>query len=859
MAFERIGIGGVLTIDETKYVGGIKRASKETTQFIGKVNTGPASVNRFGNAMTMMASKVKMAAAGMASGMNKMMGGIQNLAFAAMPLSIGLGFAFKQAVDFEKQMSNVGAVTLAGAQDMKALNEEAERLGIVSTFSATQAAEAQEQLGRAGAEAHQIIAALPGVTAAAAADDMELARASEVVAGAVKGMGLEWDQASRVANVLAQASAKTMTDIDGLGEAMKMAMPTASQLGMELEDTVATLGIMADGMLKGTMGGTSFTNMMNKLSRPTSKATALMEKYNVKLTHMKNGVEKLRSPAAIAEEFAAKIEEAGNPMDKMAVSAELMGLRGMKAFNALSRAGAKGYGELKGLLDNSTKAFGGVGVAAEMSRRRLDNVWGALNLLSSSLESVSINLFKGLLGPMKETFQEVTAGLNSFLFMMKALDDQTAENTKSSKWYKSAVELVGESGAETALQVAKGVQDAIAMMKQAWTDLTENVKKFGIFVNDSVDTQKFMKWVTIIGIAVGAVGPLLMSFIVLKFLISGVIGLVTGAATFLAAAFWPVVAVLAVIGIAFSFLRKENESFGETASRVFGSVKTWILGVYNDAVLPFIDGIKSFWIPMIDDLGETWGSLVSEVKVLFADLFESFSSTGDSMAVNWKTVGQVLMAVFSAVVKVWTFGAKLIVNAFKLITFPVRMVLQLVENLAKTFAEFAYGSGKDSPTVFIRRLGLSIIDFLISPIRILIKGIIDLASILGAADLVPAGLKTFAEKGFTGLVFPEKDAGVKVKPPAAVGAGAAAAASSLDAEKKAKTIELSDGAAKKMADAVKAGTKDKKTQVDLKANLCVDGEAMSVATARHKTEVKERSGEKFKPWQKVAMLDRGVV
>ena len=888
MSFERIGIGAFLTVDEKQYVDGMGRARDANGRFVASVKQTPGPIGAMGRAITFMATKVKSSFAGIRAGFQKITGGLQSLAIGAMPMTLALGVGVKSAVDFEKQMSNVGAVTLASSKDMATLKNEAQRLGIVSTFSATQVGEAQEFLGRAGAKTTDIMQALTGVTNAAAADDMGLAEAADIVSTAVKGMGLEWSDANHVANVFAATSANSKTNISSLGEAFKMAMPTARLFGMTVEETATVLGKLHDSGLKGTMAGTSFTNMMTKLAKPSAKGRELIKKFGVALVGTDG---RLRSMGAIAEEFSKKVDASGTVVDKVAVATELFGLRGIKAFNALANTGAKGFTELQTTLEGSSEAFGGVGVAGEMARRRLDNVDGAIKLLKSSLESFSIGLFDKLLSPMKDAFKGVTRGLNAVMFLMQALNESDFD--KKMNLYKQAVGEVGEEGAKSALAVAKGVNEAIKTMGEAWDAGIKKIKEFGALFGKSFDLEKVVKWAVIIGIAAGAVAPLILALGILKFVIGGVIAIMTGVGGILIAAFWPVVVILGVAAIAFSFLRKENESFGQTAMRVWGNIKEWVLDVYNNAILPFINGITDAWIPAINVLGETWNNLVTEVKSLYSGLFESFNQDSDSFMVDWRTVGEVFAFVITAAIDIAMNAFRGLVWVVKQVIRPIRHILELVKNVAAAFGTMFGGQVMKG----LQRLGAAMLDFLLTPIQVIVGWVIKLAETLGAGDLVPKSLRTYVDKGFTGLIEAgeEKSTNItskkaKIIPSKGIGKNefergkfgampsdqdmaleygvgsaeditdAQVARSISDASSRNKADGISQGA-ESLEQAVKKGViegqKEQCLEANVTSNLSVDGDALNKSSSKSKTRLNERSGGKMTPWQYRQILESG--
>lgn len=71
--------------------------------------------------------------------------------------------AIGTAASFEKSMSAVRAITRATEDEFGVLEKEARRLGAVTQFSASQAAEGMRFLGMAGFDTNQIVAAMPNV------------------------------------------------------------------------------------------------------------------------------------------------------------------------------------------------------------------------------------------------------------------------------------------------------------------------------------------------------------------------------------------------------------------------------------------------------------------------------------------------------------------------------------------------------------------------------------------------------------------------------------------------------------------------------------------------------------------------
>tara|TARA_R100000655_G_scaffold71369_2_gene109746 strand:+ start:1853 stop:4117 length:2265 start_codon:yes stop_codon:yes gene_type:complete len=183
-----------------------------------------------------------------------------------------LSSVISQFMEFGKAMSEVKSVMLGITNsDFKRLTEQAKLLGATTANTATEIANAQANLARAGFSTSEIEASVKAVSDLANATGMEMAEASDIIAVGVRAFGLEASEAVRVADVLGMAASKTNTTVAELGEGMKFVAPVAKQLGFSIEETSAMLGKLADAGLKSTLGGTALRKIMLELGPAISK------------------------------------------------------------------------------------------------------------------------------------------------------------------------------------------------------------------------------------------------------------------------------------------------------------------------------------------------------------------------------------------------------------------------------------------------------------------------------------------------------------------------------------------------------------------------------------------------------------
>lgn len=199
-------------------------------------------------------------------------------------LGIGTGVALKNAVEYETAMNRVKAVINDASEGaMAQLIEKTRELGTTTTFSMTQAAQGMEFLAKAGYKTAQILETVPTVLKLAAVEGRPAGQTSEDLVRILNSFGLAADQAARAGDVLAKIANESTTSMSGLVEAMKFAAPIAAGLGMQIEETAAYIGVLADRGIDASMAGTAVRRMMERLSDPTKEARNVLAELGVEI------------------------------------------------------------------------------------------------------------------------------------------------------------------------------------------------------------------------------------------------------------------------------------------------------------------------------------------------------------------------------------------------------------------------------------------------------------------------------------------------------------------------------------------------------------------------------------------------
>ncbi|MDK6374789.1 MULTISPECIES: phage tail tape measure protein [Aerococcus] len=346
---------------------------------------------------------------------HKMMGWGAALTAGVTTPIVALGKrAVETGINFEQQMSRVGAVTQASGSDMKRLTQTAKQLGADTVFSATESAQAMELFGQAGFDANEVISAMPGVLDLAAVSGKDVALAAESMAVAMNGFGIEAENATHVADVFAQAAVSTNAEVKDMAEGFKYVAPTASNLGMSIEEVAAAIGILSDNGLKGSTAGTSFNRMLTSMTNVTGPAAKAMDELGISFTDARG---ELKPIPQIIDELNGALHGMTDAQ-KQAYLQTIFGQQGSRAMNTLLKEGSGRLVNLTGELQNST------GAAEDMADTMNDNLAGSIEEMMGALETAGIEITEALAPIITEVAEKVADLARSF----SELSDEQQQN-----------------------------------------------------------------------------------------------------------------------------------------------------------------------------------------------------------------------------------------------------------------------------------------------------------------------------------------------------------------------------------------------------------------------------------------------
>lgn len=351
-----------------------------------------------------------------------------------------IGMGIKKSINvftaFDDVARRVQGTTGASAETMELLRYQAKELGRTTSWSASEAAEAQFEFAKAGFSTNEIIAATSGILDTATASQMGLAEATELTAGALRMFGLDASKSTQVGDMLTKTASSTTTDVQDLAEALKYSGNGARQFGLNLQQTLGILGKLGDKMLKGSEAGTGlqavFASLLNK-----QKANMLID-IGIQLTEDGSYRNILDIIDDIREKTAGMEEAERNPLIQ-----SVFGDQGSRVMNNILSMQKDEIRNLIGEIENSS------GFSKDLATTLNAGLGGSFRNLTSATEGLAIAfgeyLEPSIITLLNGVTQIVTAGtgfvewLNSGSYLATGLTTVVLELTAGFVAYKGAI------------------------------------------------------------------------------------------------------------------------------------------------------------------------------------------------------------------------------------------------------------------------------------------------------------------------------------------------------------------------------------------------------------------------------------
>lgn len=450
--------------------------------------------------------------------------GIAAAGVAATALGVA---AIKMAADFDASMSTVQANTGASADEMNQLRQAAIDAGADTIYSATESADAINELGKAGLSTSDILSGgLSGALNLAASDGMAVGDAAELMATTLKQFNLTGAQSSQVADALAAGAGKAVGSAHDLGLALNQAGMVSHSFGISMQETTGTLAAFANSGMIGSDAGTSLKTMLISLANPSTKAANLMEELGINAYDAQGNFIGLSGLAGVLKDKLSGLSQE----QRNQALATIFGADAVRAANVLYEQGSEG-------IDDWTKAVSQSGFAAQQAAAKNNNLKGDLENLSGSFESLMISLGEGGQGPLRSLVQTLDTLVDGFsqlpapvqqgivLFTAfaggsVALHKAMAPLNSSSSQFAQTLGLIADPG-QRLIGLGSGIASAFQTWGATFGSAESQINTFGTTISRSQGVMAGFKnlgsgIVSLLGgpwgIAIGIAGAALLAF-----------------------------------------------------------------------------------------------------------------------------------------------------------------------------------------------------------------------------------------------------------------------------------------------------------------------------------------------------------
>lgn len=355
----------------------------------------------------------------------------------------------ESALELEQALAEVQAVSGATREELEALKAAAEAGGAATRFSTLEAAQGLGELARATGSAQAAIAALPSTLSLAQAAGFGVAESAQLITTTLTQYGLAADQAARVSDVLAQAANTTTADVQGLGNALSYAAPLAKILGLDLEQTTAIIGALADQGFRGERAGTALRSVFSEMLDPASDFGKALRELGIETTDFTEIIEQLGKKGQLGQDALLKLDAAARP-----------------AILALVNSGGAALRQLDADLR------GAAGAAEETAAIMGRNLSGAAEQIKDTFDRTRRSLVEPLLEPLRVELLyladelETFAASPAFAELKESLTDLFTEAALAVRSFLQETDFE---------QLARKIRDGIGDAGEAVTEFKENL------------------------------------------------------------------------------------------------------------------------------------------------------------------------------------------------------------------------------------------------------------------------------------------------------------------------------------------------------------------------------------------------
>jgi len=373
--------------------------------------------------------------------------------------SIDVAATFESAI-YKFQAVAGDALEKAGFS-FDAVRKKALELGASTQFSAQQALDAMTELVKGGVAVESVMSdATDATLALAAAAQLDLANAAEIVAKQLGVWGATGVTAAQVADLLASAANASTVDVEELALGLANVGGSARVAGLSFEEVVQTMALISPAFSSAADAGTSLKVFLSRLVPASDAAAEAMRNLGL-LTE--EGTSKFFDAEGrfIGMEEAAGLLSAAvrylSEEEKLMALNTIFGSDAIRAAAAIAEAGWQGYEA----MGQAMRDAGGAAAAAATMQQGYSYTVDQLN---AAIETLQITIGSALLPFMTQLVAKTADNINAFTAWVSGI--LSAEDPVAA--LANQLGLVGV----TTDSVRQAFTDLTTILQSTWNALT---------------------------------------------------------------------------------------------------------------------------------------------------------------------------------------------------------------------------------------------------------------------------------------------------------------------------------------------------------------------------------------------------
>jgi len=316
--------------------------------------------------------------------------------------------------ELDQILHSLKAITNSTSVEMAGMSETIKNSAASSIYSIGEIGKSLTLMAQAGLTAGESVNTLKATVNLATGTLETLENTADLMTSTMTSYNISTIEAARVSDILAIACNNSKLSIDKLRTSLNYVGVIAAQSGLSLEETSASLMVLADRGMKASTVGTGFRQVLDKLIAPNEKLREAYQSHGIALDKI--------SPLTAGYEEALKnlslaLYDSDTKTVNTAKAFELFGIRGAQAAAILIQSYTSG--EWKDAMNS----FNESGTAAKMAAEQLQGLEGMWSNLKAKVSALLVTLGEGgLVAVLKEVVRILSIFVEGFLDVTKTID-----------------------------------------------------------------------------------------------------------------------------------------------------------------------------------------------------------------------------------------------------------------------------------------------------------------------------------------------------------------------------------------------------------------------------------------------------